>query len=73
MLNPQEKLDVLEGLSNDELLEMAWDEIKALCGSDGPPKRWQMTIPVDAEHDSDVLFGEVLKRFGAIIGYERHE
>lgn len=57
------KLDNLEALSNKDLLERAWKEISALCGSDGKPKQWTMSIPVDADRDSDVLFGEVLMRF----------
>ena len=64
----QEKLDALEALDNKALLERARKEIKALCGSEGRPKRWTMTIPVDADRDSDILFGEVLKRFEILVG-----
>lgn len=64
---PQTKLDALEALPDSELLEKAWAEISALCGADkGPQKRWTMSVPVDAERDSDVLFGEVLKRYAAL-------
>ena len=59
-----QRLDNLTALSNKDLLERAWNELSALCGSNkGPPKEWTMTIPVDADRDSDVLFGEVLMRF----------
>ena len=59
-----QRLDNLKALSNKDLLERAWNELSALCGSNkGPPKEWTMTIPVDADRDSDVLFGEVLMRF----------
>jgi hypothetical protein len=57
------KLDDLEALSNKDLLERAHNEISALCGAEGKPKQWTMSIPVDADRDSDVLFGEVLIRF----------
>ena len=59
---PQTKLDALKALPDDELLEKAWAEISALCGSNkGPQKRWTMSVPVNAERDSDVLFGEVCR------------
>ncbi len=64
---PQTKLDALKALPDDELLEKAWAEISALCGSNkGPQKRWTMSVPVNAERDSDVLFGEVLRRYAAL-------
>ena len=50
--------------TDKELIEKGWDEISALCGSAGKPKRWTMTVPVDFNRDSDILFGEILKRFG---------
>jgi len=53
----------LSELSAEELLEKARNEISALCGSKGKRKDWRMTIPVDDDQDSDVLFGEVLRRF----------
>lgn len=56
----------LSELTNNELLEKAWNEISALCGSKGPRKEWRMTVPVDEKNDSDVLFGEVLKRFAQL-------
>jgi len=52
----------LSELSVEELLEKARNEISALCGSKGKRKDWRMTVPVDEERDSDVLFGEVLRR-----------
>lgn len=61
-----EKMTRLRNLSNADLLERAWQELSALCGSDGPPKKWRMSIPVDADGDSDVLFGEVLTRFAQL-------
>lgn len=75
---PQTKLDALEALPDSKLLEKAWAEISALCGADkGPQKRWTMSIPVDAERDSDILFGEVLRRYAVLEakleGYERRE
>ena len=63
MSEAQEKMKRLEESSNKEILERAWAEITALC-SEG--KQWRMTIPVDADRDSDVLFGEVLKRFAQL-------
>ena len=66
VIRAQEKLDALEGLDNKALLERAWNEIRLLCGSDSRPKKWTMTIPVDADRDSDILFGEVLKRFAML-------
>ena len=59
----QEKMKRLEESSNKEILERAWAEITALC-SEG--KQWRMTIPVDADRDSDILFGDVLKRFAQL-------
>jgi len=56
----------LSELSTKELLEKAWNEISALCGSRGVRKDWRMTIPVDADRDSDVLFGEVLRRLAQL-------
>ena len=60
MSEAQEKMKRLEESSNKEILERAWAEITALC-SEG--KQWRMTVPVDADRDSDILFGEVLMRF----------
>ena len=64
----QEKMARLEGLSNADLLERAWQELGALCGcgSGGRTKKWLMSVPVDADRDSDVLFGEVLMRFAQL-------
>jgi hypothetical protein len=53
--------------TDKELVERGWSEIRLLCGSKDKPKRWTMTIPVDPERDSDVLFGEILNRFAAAI------
>ncbi len=65
---PKTRLDALAVLPDDELLEKAWSEISALCGSNkGPQKRWTMSIPVNAERDSDILFGEVLRRYAALL------
>ena len=66
MSEAQEKLTRLEALNDEDLLERAWAELSALCGSEGRPKKWTMTIPVDADRDSDILFGEVLKRYEAL-------
>jgi len=66
MTSAQEKLTNLEELDNKALLERGWKEISALCGSKQTPKKWTMTIPVDADRDSDVLFGEILQRFAAL-------
>ena len=66
MTEAQEKMKRLEGLFDDELLEKAWAELSALCGSKGRPKKWRMTVPVDADNDSDVLFGEILKRYAQL-------
>ena len=67
----QEKLDRLKALSDQELLDRAWDELSALCGSHQPVKRWRMSVPVDADRDSDILFGEVLQRLGRRVDYQR--
>jgi len=56
----------LSELSTTELLEKARNEIRALCGSRGVRKDWRMTIPVDEDQDSDVLFGEVLRRLAKL-------
>ena len=61
------KMDALKEKSDEEVLELAWEELSKLCGSKGPPKRWTMTVPVDAERDSDIIFGEILKRFKKLI------
>jgi hypothetical protein len=61
------KINELEEKSDEEVLELAREEIRALCGGIGVPKKWMMSIPVDAERDSDVIFGEVLKRFKKLI------
>ena len=66
MSEAQEKLERLKRLSDDELLEMAWAELSALCGAKGRPKKWRMTVPVDADNDSDILFGEVLMRYAKL-------
>ena len=63
MSEAQEKMKRLEESSNKEILERAWAEITALC-SEG--KQWRMTVPVDADRDSDILFGEVLMRFAKL-------
>ena len=66
MSDAKEKMKRLEESSNDELLERAWSELSALCGSKTRPKKWRMSIPVNADKDSDVLFGEVLQRFSKL-------
>ena len=66
MSEAQGKLKRLEELPDDDLLERAWAELSALCGADGRQKKWLMTIPVDADNDSDILFGEVLTRYAAL-------
>ena len=59
-----QKMDELTAMSDKELLEYAWVELNALCGANqNPPKKWTMTIPVDAMRDSDIIFGEILIRF----------
>jgi len=65
----QAKLDALKALDDGALLEKAWHELNALCGNVPGERRkeWIMHIPVDAERDSDVIFGEVLMRFGKLI------
>ena len=66
MTRAREKLDALEALGNKELIERGWKELSALCGADSRPKRWTMTVPVDADRDSDILFGEILMRFAKL-------
>ena len=66
MNEAREKLTRLEELNDEDLLERAWTELSALCGSEGRPKKWTMTIPVDADRDSDILFGEVLGRYAKL-------
>ena len=66
LVEAREKMQRLESLSNGELLERAWTELGALCGAEGKQKKWLMSIPVDADQDSDILFGEVLKRFAKL-------
>ena len=66
MSEARDKLTRLEALNDEDLLERAWAELSALCGSECRPKKWTMTIPVDADRDSDILFGEVLKRYTAL-------
>ena len=61
------KMDELKGRSDEDVLELAWDEMSRLCGGKGPPKKWTMTVPVDAERDSDIIFGEILMRFKKLI------
>ena len=56
-------MDELDRMTDKELLQRAWDELSALCGVNGRPKRWQMTIPVDYKRDSDIVFGEALRRW----------
>ena len=63
MSEAHEKMKRLEESSNKEILERAWAEITALC-SEG--KQWRMTVPVDADRDSDILFGEALMRFAKL-------
>ena len=54
----------LTDLTNDELVVRVRKELSSLCNSScSIPKRWQMTIPVGFNRDSDVLFGEMLSRF----------
>jgi len=65
------KMERLESASDHEILDRAWDELSALCGSHQRPKPWQMSIPVDADRDSDIIFGEVLRRFADLVGYSR--
>ena len=67
----EEKMDRLKAASDHEVLDRAWDELSALCGSRRTPKHWQMSIPVDADRDSDIIFGEVLRRFGKSVEYKR--
>lgn len=69
----EEKLKRLKVSSDHELLDRAWDELSALCGSGQPLKHWQMSIPVDADEDSDILFGEVLQRLGKLVDYPRFQ
>ena len=66
----EEKMDRLNAATDHEILDRAWDELSALCGSRQPHKNWLMTIPVDADRDSAIIFGEVLRRFGKSVGYE---
>ena len=68
----QAKLDALKALDDGALLEKAWHELNALCGNVPGERRkeWIMHIPVDAERDSDVIFGEVLMRFGKLLQQE---
>jgi len=70
----QAKLDALKALDDGALLEKAWHELNALCGNVPGERRkeWIMNIPVDAERDSDVIFGEVLMRFGKLIAPENY-
>ena len=70
----QAKLDALKALDDGALLEKAWHELNALCGNVPGERRkdWIMHIPVDAERDSDVIFGEVLMRFGKLIAPENY-
>jgi hypothetical protein len=30
-----------------------------------------MHVPVDADRDSDIIFGELLKRFGKLVAYDK--
>lgn len=54
----------LEALTDQELADKVFAEISSLCGSHSSVrKRWLMSIPVDFRRDSDVLFGELLRRF----------
>ena len=62
----QEKMERLENRTNAEILELAWDEITVLCGGKRRHKKWTMTVPVDADRDSDIIFGEVLQRFSKL-------
>ena len=70
----QAKLDALKALDDGALLEKAWHELNALCGNVPGERRkeWIMHIPVDAERDSDVIFGEILMRFGKLIAPENY-
>jgi len=65
----EEKLERLKAASDHEMLDRAWEELSALCGSRQRPKSWQMSIPVNADRDSDIIFGEVLGRFAELVGY----
>ncbi len=66
----EEKMDRLKTASDHEILDRAWGELSALCGSRQTPKHWLMSIPVDADRDSDIIFGEALRRFGKSVGYD---
>lgn len=63
------KADYLQTLSDQELADRVLQEIKALCGDNRmtkagfPSKRWTMSVPVDFDRDSDVLFAEMLRRY----------
>jgi hypothetical protein len=56
---PQKKLDELAAMSTLDLIRRARTEIISLCSGE---KRWTMSVPVNAERDSDVLFAEVVDR-----------
>lgn len=49
-----------ESLTDAEAVKLASAELSRLCKGG----RWQMTIPVDFRRDSDVIFGEVIRRLG---------
>lgn len=63
------KADFLKGLTDQELAERVNQEIADLCGAGRmtragfPRKRWTMSVPVDFDRDSDVLFAEMLRRY----------
>lgn len=52
----------LQSLSNAELLEKATDELSKLCKTGG--KSFTMRVPV-CEHDTDIIFSELIRRFKA--------
>ena len=64
---PKDKLDRLKSRTDTEVLELAWEELRALCGSGVPRKEFLMTVPVDADRDSDIVLGEALMRLEKLI------
>ena len=70
------KVDTLRALTDQELADRVLAEIKALCGDNRmtkagfPNKRWTMSVPVDFDRDSDVLFAEMLRRFDLLAGIQ---
>ena len=64
---PRDKLERLKGRTDAEVLELAREELRALCGSGVPRKDFLMTVPVDADRDSDIVIGEALRRLEKLI------